>query len=287
METTHERFFLDLFKSTGGFVPSWPLGKKVVLGDLIVMKKGRFYTIGNISDRNLYTEFKVSPYVIPDAQNWQLSSGIQSSFKSANSDVEENWTLLEREKAVLRVEFENNGSYLLSCANPKYVRIDDFNKIRKELVRKLSAEIYSFKKIFVVTEVAEADAVSVSIASHANGFMEISSERDIIMNAMDLHLYSHDIKMERFLNVPVHFRKEGPEPMFFKAKKLGLKDHMREQLIHDLLKSEGWKDHPTDLANLIDNDLVDVMPPVAIYAGSANEFFGFSNMNASDLNELF
>jgi hypothetical protein len=43
-----KRFFTDFYMKSNGYIPSWPLGTEMDLGDLFLMRSGKMVKIGNV-----------------------------------------------------------------------------------------------------------------------------------------------------------------------------------------------------------------------------------------------
>ena len=75
---TLTNFYQSIFASTGGFVPNWPLGTEVQLGDLFTIQQGRFNFVGNLQELKLKQPMLVSGQLNSDPSI--LASSVRNGF---------------------------------------------------------------------------------------------------------------------------------------------------------------------------------------------------------------
>jgi hypothetical protein len=148
--TRFERSFTrHIFNNTGGFLPSWPLGTNVKLGDIIDLKHNRIEYLGNLTDKSL--GIKISAIKDPTADDikWQSSSNVNVSLK-AQGEVPAGICKIPIDKAGITIEFTKSGGFLFQPLELRYHRIKDLISVRQEAIKKLAVEQFGLRKIYFI-----------------------------------------------------------------------------------------------------------------------------------------
>ncbi len=80
--TRFERDFTRyIFKNTGGFLPSWPLGRHIRLGDIIDLKRNRMEYLGNLGEKAFGIKIGIIKDPTENSFKWQSKSNVHISTK--------------------------------------------------------------------------------------------------------------------------------------------------------------------------------------------------------------
>lgn len=103
MARFEKKFFKTIYKNTGGFFPTWPLGRQVKLGDIIDIKRNRMDYLGNVSDPAIGISVVAGPDLTADNTKWQSKSSVNIAIK-AKGEAPEEGSRLPIDKAGIRTD---------------------------------------------------------------------------------------------------------------------------------------------------------------------------------------
>ncbi len=226
----YQRFYLH----TNGFIPSKPLNYQVFPGDFFQIRNGRIVRLGNIY-KNLSLideEIDISEGYALDPFAWNISDGQhKDTLKKDIQSLDTNEALRHLTKQILR--YERPGSFSFVGSKPESIRILNWDYIQDKLLVQLTESKYSFRELYVVTEVATAEHWSLVVSGQYDAELELTSDK----NSMYLLDLFGDLSIEatRTKGIELYERHVGRSPSFFKAKKLALNekvadDHYRRSM---------------------------------------------------------
>jgi len=277
MSTTRfEREFARyIFKNTGGFLPSWPLGTNVKLGDIIDLKRKRIEYLGNLTDDLFKIEIKAIKDPTAEDVKWQSKSNVNVSTK-AKGELPIKGCKIPIDKAGITIEFSKSGGFLFQPEGIRYNRIKNLVSVRQEAMRKLAVELFGMRKIYYIKEVALVDSYALTISQSSESKLEVAVEGKVSLSTKDLASadLEFEVKTEKFLDFSVTGGKGGS--IFFKPERMKLKREKREEIVNA----------KPELSRLSDENLMAMIPPKDITADSINEMMEFSPLILEDLDDL-
>jgi hypothetical protein len=253
MAQFERKFVKQIYKNSGGFLPSWPLGRQVKLGDVIDLKYRRMVYLGTLKDPSIDIAIDIDTDNTIDITKWQSSNSINVVTK-AKGEAPDEGSNLPINKAGITIDFSKKGGFLFQPGGMKIDRIKNLITVRKEAKEKLFRDLFNLRKIYIITEVGIVDSYSLTISQSKNSKLEVAAEGKPTISTKDLADLSLDleVKTESALDFNV-IGSEGGE-IFFKAEKLVLKQNQREELI---MRKPQLKDIPEDyLPSFLETDII-------------------------------
>lgn len=253
MARFERKFVKQIYKNSGGFLPSWPLGKQVKLGDVIDLKYRRMIYLGTLKDPAINISITVDTDDAIDNTKWQSSNSVNVITK-AKGEVPAKGSNLPINKAGLTIDFSKQGGFLFQPGGMRIDRIKNLISVRKEAKEKLFRELFNLRKVYIVTQVGIVDSYALTISQSKNSKLEVAVEGQPSISTKDLADVSLDleVKTESALDFNV-IGSQGGE-IFFKAEKLVLKQNEKEELF---LRKPELKNIPEDyLPSFLENDII-------------------------------
>lgn len=269
------RFVRYIFKNTGGFLPSWPLGKIVKLGDIIDLKRNRIEYLGNLGEDFIGIPIEAVKDPTPDDVKWQSKSNVSVSIK-AKGELPAEGSKIPLDKAGITIEFTKQGGFLFQPKQLTYDRIKNLIAVRQEAMRKLAVELFGLRKIYYIKEVAHVKSYALTISQSSDSKYEVAAEGDIQLSTE--HLASTEVRLvvkaEKSMDFCVTGKKGGA--IFFKPERMRLKREKREEIVNN--------DPPKNA--LSDENLLAMISPSEINADSINNIMEFTPVTLEDIEEL-
>ena len=300
------RLFKEVFLKTNGFALNWPFDRKLHIGDFFTIKDQRIAVLGNIYDP--YFQLKVAdvfitekfryatpalaPYEKGGAEPWQtfepphklwhFRQGCQGDYKSNRFGHEHKNNRDAPDYNAYGIHFKRRGSFFFSAHNVIYNRMPHFGIIYKEVIRRLTAQLYNFNRIFLLTELAATERFSVGVAAEPGASFTLSVE-DFPDESLPYFLSSEQsFKVEQSQGMGLLQLKQQASAIAFRAKKLSLTTEAKDRIFNNLYDSADA--HIDEYAvNLIDNGMFQLFPKIEINPGNATEFFQWTDMSLDDL----
>lgn len=275
MARFEKKFVKAIYKNTGGFFATWPLGRQVKLGDVIDIKRKRMDYLGNIADPAIGIQIIPGPDITADKTKWQSKSNVNIVIKAKGESPKEG-SNLPIDKAGVTITFTKQGGFIFQPTGVKYNRIENLVTVRQEAIKKLTSDLFNLRKVYLIKEVAVVDSYSLTISETKQSKLEVAAEGEINISTEDLARIDIDlvVRTENSLDYNV-IGKEGGA-LFYKGEKIKLKREKLETLI---------KNNPL-LEELPEDQLAFMFPGSELTPENANDFFEFSPMNLDDLEEL-
>ncbi|WP_027183108.1 caspase family protein [Desulfovibrio inopinatus] len=176
-----ERQFLEhIQKNCGDFVPAWPIGQQIKLGDIVeLVDEKRVNYLGSILDPLFGIGVDVQEGDSVDYMNWQKTTEL-----TVGLDI--SVPLISNVGATLSIGFGSKGNFLFVLRDVVFQRIQNLVSVRREALRKISPEYFLGKSVFLVTEVARAGSYALAISNSSNARLEITSDADLQLGIEDL-----------------------------------------------------------------------------------------------------
>lgn len=272
-----ERSFVrEIFKNTGGFIPSWPLGTDVKLGDVIDLKRNRMDYLGNLGEAPI--KIKIEGFADPtrDDVKWQSKSNVNISIK-AKGDAPDIGSNIPIDKAGLSIEFTKEGGFLFQPLGLYYIRMKNLVSVRMDAMQKLAVELFGLRKIYFIKEVAKVDSYALTISQSSESKFEVAVEGDIKLSTESLASaeLNFEVKTEKALDFTATGKQGGT--IFFKPERMKLKREKREELVEA---------NPR-LGALSDENLLAMISPADFSSDTVNSIIEFSPVSLEDIDEIF
>lgn len=287
---------------TGGYLPSKPINQTLYPGDFFQIKNGEMILLGNIFRKSIITsnDAKFEYGIKLNSASWKFSDGVSKPYSGrgiGNNPIEGEF---EFSKQILR--FKNAGSYIFDGENPESIKISNWNEIQQALIIKLTQTLYSFRELYVVTECVTTSSWSLAVASNKDAELEIATENENF-GLVDIFGTS-GIKTIQSKDIEFYQKQENRIPIFFKAKKLQIKQEMLSVFISDLLNERSnYDDWANDFfeynfskqdgntmamyENNLHSSFLDMLQANQLNPNTALEYFQWGDFNLDDVQKLF
>lgn len=270
MARFEKKFFRMIYRNNGGFLPTWPLGQIINLGDIVYIRRKRMDYQGNVGELGIQVQEDAD--VTGEDAKWQSRKGVNISTK-AQSETPAKGSHLPQSKSGISLDFTRKSSFLFEPKNIRYNRIKNLFTVRAEILKQISQNALQLdlRKAYFVTQIAKVDAYSLAISINGKGKLEVSSDLESKMTTADLS--RADIGLKTEWESELGFNVIGKEggAIFFKAEKLRLKPDVKDKILES---------NPR-LISLPEAELLSYT--------STNEIenaFDFVELNLDDLNEF-
>jgi len=300
MAAIYSNFYREFYLNTDGFIPTHPLDQTLFPGDFFQIRNGKIILLGNIFKLDLIEEMDLQRGIPLPPSNWQFSSGINTTFsKQGDSYSEKGMPTIQFLSQ--KLEFAEPGSFSFNGAKPESVRISNWNKFWESLTLKLTQTRYSFRKLYVVTEVATTSDWRLAIANRHDAELELWSDNED-SNWTDLFSISAS-KMVQTKDLFWHKMEHKRRPCFFKAKKLIVNPQSLDTFIGNLsrninLQGESaasffnYEFHESPFSHKrtkelnTETHLLDMLQSTELNAANALQFFSWIDASLDDVELL-
>lgn len=274
-------FYRQCYLNTGGWIPMQPLDRKLELGDFGQIRQGRLTPLGNICKLRLVYEIKSTELIALNPDDWRLESGLANIHGSTETQVDEENKLLAFSKQVFN--FESQGDFIFHGAKPKARLIANWSEFKHDIILKLTQADYSLRDVYVTTAVAAVNHWGLAIAGADGAQLELTAES---ADADYFALLSHPSAMARQRQHIAAFEHGAERPgHFFKAKKLVLSDHKKDQLLGQMLSQNVPLDSD-ELANWLTADLLNRVRLNELNATNCLDYFDWADASLDDVEKL-
>jgi hypothetical protein len=302
MKQAYRNFFRGTYMNTGGFMPTEPLKLRLYPGDFYQIKNGEMIVLGNIFRNGLVDqdEVRISDTITLNPSSWNFGEGVRKPYSGRGSGQNIIEGEFEYSKQILA--FDHIGSYLFKGNEPESIKITNWNEFQQKLIIKLTQTIFSFREVYVVTEVATTKDWSVVISGSHEGELEIATEND---NFGLVDIFGHGAsKTIQSKDIEYYNKELGRKPNFFKSKKLVVQNEKLEVFISDLINRQSgmnlWVndfysyEFDTD-SNHYENtvsknaraSLLDMLQANELNPNTALLYFRWEDSNLDDIEKLF
>lgn len=298
-----------VYLQTNGFALNWPLTKDLRIGDFFTIRDGRIAVLGNIYEPYFQLDvadiFKIerfrhatpalSPYekkgeepwqtFRPQPSLWHFSQGCYDNYESNRFGKIHKQNQEAPDYNAYRLYFSQPGSFFFAAKNVVYSRMPHFSTIYKEVIRRLTSQLYNFNRIFLVTELATPDYMTTAVSNEFNAELVLSVEDYPGENLTEFFSGDHPFKVELSRGMEMVQLKRKMNTMAFRAKKLELTTEAKDRIINNLYDSAD--PHIDQYAiELIDNGMFQLFPKIEINPANATEFFQWTDMSLEDIEAI-
>lgn len=301
MDTVYRNFYRNFYIRTGGFIPTKPLNQNIYPGDFFQVKNGEMFVLGNIFRKGVIDPEKVQfGYGIEqNPAGWNFSDGVTKPYSGRGTGQGALEGEFEFSKQV--IAFAQSGSFLFKCHDPESVKILNWSEIQQQLIIKLTQTIYSFRKLYLVTETVVPLDWTLAIAGSDRGELEIASDSENF-GLTDIFGH-HAAKTIQSKDIEYYHRETKKKPVFFKAKKLAVQEEKLEvfisELITDRLSSNEWFNdffdyefhhdpvYPTPGNDNTEASILDMLHANELNPNTALLYFKWADASLDDIEKLF
>ncbi|MEO1261792.1 MAG: hypothetical protein AAFZ15_23510 [Bacteroidota bacterium] len=287
MMNIYSKLFQDIYLSTNGYVPAWPIGTTFQVGDIMLLQQHRMIPLGNLSDPYFGLDQYVESYVreAPIERLWQVERGINVMHKASDMiHVLDGYLLLEGQQAMI-INFKERGDYFFRCKGITYTHFKNFQELEFEILQRLASQKCCFKDICVITDIATIDHYAMAIANKNKSCLIISGEDGSEYNLLDLADPDSFYINKKIKDLDdLRLKWEGGN-IFFKARRMGLSsrgEHLITEYIHKYLPDALHRFE----SNILDYATTDFLPSNVLYPANVHEYFNFRKMNLDDVEEF-
>lgn len=255
---------------------------------------GNIYRSGLIQAENISI---TEPVSLNPAQ-WEFNEGMSKPYSGRGTG--KNAFDGEFEFSKQTIAFEDEGSFFFKADQPEAVQIKNWNELGNELIIKLTQTHYSFRAVYVVTEVATASDWTLAISEAKDAELELANNSE---NFGLIDLFGMEsTRTIQSKNMAYYNRKKGRSSNFFKAKKLVVRqdkiDVFASELIAQNSNVNTWADRFFDYSFAQDNNpylqvnshgenVLDFLPAGQLNPNTALSYFEWDNANLDDIDKLF
>lgn len=273
-------FYRDCYLQTG-WIPMQPLTSKLAPGAIGQIQQGQFRPLLNIVDAHLIEEIKISHTVRLDGGNWELSRGVKQSACKITACKDDDGERYHRTKQVL--EFSRPGSFMFHGSEPNAHLLLNWDKLRDDLIVKLTQLHYSFRDVYVITGVTTMKNWGLAVAGQAKARLEMTAT---VGNTDWYSMLSHSsARTVRCQGIAGNEMARGAAAYFFKAKKLILSSVMRDHMIDHVLHNRADL-NPLEIANWLGSDLLNLCKTNELNLSTCLDFFAWADAGLDDVELL-
>ncbi len=286
---------------TGHFIPAKPLHQCIFPGDFFQIRNGEMIVLGNIFRNNIIDHEAVAlGYGIPlNPSSWQFSDGVKKPYSGRGTGEGPITGEFEYSKQVLA--FTEPGSFIFSGNDPESIKIMNWNSLQQALIIKLTQTCYSFREVYLVTEIATLSHWSLAIAAAENAELEIATDAQ---NFGLVDIFGHEsAKTIQSREIEYYHREQKRKPVFFKAQKLQVQEEKTENFISDLLMLKTGKndwandffeygfqldaEFPSGIPAGTETGILDLLQAGQLNPNTALNYFKWGEANLDDIEKLF
>lgn len=301
MESVYRNFYRNFYRRTNGFIPASPLNQAVYPGDFFQIRNGQMVILGNIFRNNvidpLDTEIGYSNKLNPTG--WNFSDGVTKPYSGRGTGQRPIAGEFEFSKQVLA--FAAKGSFMFKASNPESVRILNWTDLQQALIIRLTQTYYSFRSVYVVTETAAAANWTLAVSGAGNAELEIATDAenfglvDIFGDEYSRTIQSRDIEY--------YHREEHRKSLFYKAKKLVVREEKMETFISSLIEQRENQNewarafynydfhyeplYPTEAGRHSQANTLDMLSANELNPNTALMYFKWADATLDDIEMLF
>jgi len=233
MEKVFRNFYRKFYLKTGGYIPTKSLDQNIYPGDFFQIRNGEIIVFGNIFRNNIIDAagcgFGYGNKL--NAAGWSFGDGVSKPYSGRGTGHGPISGEFEYSKQILA--FADYGSFLFKGNDPESVKIMNWNELQQALIIKLTQIYYSFRELYIATEIATTSDWTLAVAGSGNAELEIATDKENF-GLVDVFGH-HSAKTIQSKDVEFYHHESGRRPCFFKAKKLVVQDEKLEVFISEFL----------------------------------------------------
>lgn len=301
MEKVYRNFYRNFYLNTGGFIPTRSLNQNTYPGDFFQIRNGEIIALGNIfRDGIIDPELCRFSYGLKlSMAGWSFGDGVTKPYSGRGVGNGAIGGEFEFSKQILA--FAGGGSFFFRGNNPESVKIANWNDFQQQLIIKLTQTIYSFREIYIVSEVASMSDWTLAVASTGSAELEIATDNE---NFGLVDIFGHySAKTIQSKDIEFYYRESKRKPCFFKARKLVVQDDRREVFISELITRTQGRDKwasdffdydfnydETGITHIRDGtqpSVLDMLQTNQLNPNTALHYFRWTDANLDDVEKLF
>lgn len=230
MASIEKKFMRSMYRNTGGFLPTWPIGRQVQLGDLVTIRFKRMQYLGNVADPSFGIQIIPQMDHLGDNARWQGKDSVDIKIK-AKGAIPAVGSNLPIDKAGITLEFSSRGGFLFEPKGIKYHRIGNLASIRQEIIKKITASnLGGVRKVYLITEVAEVQSYALTISNSDNGKLEVAVNNADAAELSDLTKPAAELSIVTQNSLEFNQIGQTGGNVFFKGEKFKLKAEKRHEI---------------------------------------------------------
>lgn len=301
MENAYQNFYRCFYARSGGFIPAKPLNQVMYPGDFFQIRDGEMIVLGNIFRKGIVApqEVELGYGIKLNPASWNFSDGVTKPYSGRGSGRGPIEGEFEYSKQV--IGFNRRGSFFFKGNHPEAVKIMNWGSIQQQLIIKMTQTIFSFRELYIVTEIATTSEWTLAIAGSEKGELEIATDSE---NFGLVDIFGHQsAKTIQSKEIEYYNREEHRKPSFFKAKKLVVQDEKLDVFISELIGemtdrdtwASGFYDyefyHDTSYVSqapaAVQTSLLDMLQANQLNPNTALMYFKWADANLDDIEKLF
>jgi len=288
MNKSLNKFYLNTYLQTGGFIPVFPVGNQLDIGDFFVIENREIFKLVSLAKNEEFFDLEEpviqSRDITVPHEIWQTQHAINTSFKSRGAAFEwENIYLNEMQQALI-IEFTDPGSYFFRTGEVITRRFENFFKLSNQILQKFVSKEFNFKKIYFVNEVASTDDCALSVSDkYGNLVVDFAEEGyygldDLVTPGISfLPHQSKNLAYNKLRESGCNFIKAVRLDMSFQGE-----HHVSQHIRNHLPKNMQKYYH-----NLLNYGKTNVLKLTNIFPGNASDYYSFFPMGLEDIEQLF
>lgn len=302
MNKLYRNFFRSFYIRTNGFIPTKPLNQHVYPGDFFQIRNEEMVFLGNIFSSNIVDPKKIDfgQGIQLNPASWTFSEGISKPYSGRGTGHNAIEGEFEFSKQILA--FDTKGSFFFRGHNPEAVKILNWSSIQDELIIKLTQTHFSFRQVYLVTEIATTSDWTLAIGSSEKAELEIATGAE---NYGLVDIFGHSAaKTIQSKDIEYYHREPKRKPSFFKAKKLVVQneklDIFIDELINQRIYQSEWASnfyeqevlhdpvhYSTHITSNSQINVLDMLPCNELNPNTAPLYFRWADANLDDIEKLF
>ncbi|SDG65292.1 hypothetical protein SAMN05421827_10937 [Pedobacter terrae] len=301
MENVYRNFYQNFYRRSSGFIPVALLGQAVLPGDFFQIRNGQMIVLGNIFRNNVIEvqDIEIGYNNKLNPSGWSFSDGVTKPYSGRGSGRAPLAGEFEFSKQILA--FAEKGSFIFKASEPESTRMLNWNEIQQALIIRLTQTYYSFREVYVVTDVATTADWTLAVSGGNLAELEIATDEENF-GLVDLFGH-HSSKTIQSKDIEFYHREEKRKPSFYKAKKLVVREEKVETLVSELIAQwRGYNDwalgfyeydfhydhhYVNDQGAYSQGNILDLLAPNELNPNTALLYFKWADANLDDVEKLF
>lgn len=270
-----KKFFKSIYRNHGGFMPTWPLGRLVELGDIVTISNKRMDYKGSLT-ADYDIDFEIREDDTADDLSWSKKSGVDVNIKLKGEASLPNSTIPQG-RAGVNLDFKKNFGFLFIPKGIRYNRIQNLVEVRKAALDKLARDHFDgLRRVCIVKEVAVVDSYALTIAFSKESNLDVTANADLdVLKEEDLAKADLGLTVTRKQEIAYNNIGASGGAIFFRAEKIKLRKEVVDQILDERPSLIGA---PEDVvASTITGNRI---------ANEGEDLFEFSDMTLDDIEDL-
>lgn len=301
MDILYRNFYRLLYMHTNGYFSTIPYNFTLLPGDFFQLRNGNIILLGNIFRKGILDkdDAELTAGIRLNSSSWNTSDGVLKAYASRGTGEAPMGGHFQYSQQLLA--FKTAGAFLFAGNNPEAVRIMNWEEIRRPLIIRMTQGICSFREVYLVTESVSLSDFTLAVAASDKGELEIATDTE---NFGLTDIFGHPTaRTIQAKEIEYYYREQARKPVFFKAKKLIVRDDRRRMFTSGMLAQlnemhQGlgeWMGYDEEIVRPdhsyrnIDTDdiLPDLLAVNELNPNTALQYFDWQEANLDDIEKLF